>query len=90
MKLGAAQKQWTAGWRLVRVEVTAAGTLRFALNRDKLRQVRRREGWLVITPINANPAECGLGGRTDRHLRRPDDCKSIRIAENVVRNPSHL
>ena len=57
MKLGAAQKQWPAGWRLVRVAVTAAGTLRFELNREKLRQVRRREGrYLLRTNLAAeNP-----------------------------------
>jgi transposase len=48
MKLGAAQKQWPAGWRLVHVSVTADGTLCFALNRDKLRQVRRREGRYLL------------------------------------------
>jgi hypothetical protein len=47
-KLGAAQKQWPAGWRLVRVEVAADGVLRFALNREKLRQVRRREGRYLL------------------------------------------
>jgi len=58
MKLGAAQKQWPVGWRLVRVEVTAAGTLRFALNRDKLHQVRRREGRYLLRTnlLNDDPA----------------------------------
>lgn len=58
MKLGAAQKQWPAGWRLVCVEVTADGLLRFLLNRDKLRQVRRREGrYLLRTNLpSAEPA----------------------------------
>ena len=47
-KLGAAEKQWPAGWRLVRVEVDADARLHFALNRDKLRQVRRREGRYLL------------------------------------------
>ncbi len=47
-KLGAAGKQWPAGWRLVHVEVTAEGRLQFALNREKLRQVRRREGRYLL------------------------------------------
>ena len=47
-KLGAAEKQWPAGWRLVHVEVTAEGRLAFALNREKLRQVRRREGRYLL------------------------------------------
>jgi hypothetical protein len=41
-KLGAAQKQWPAGWRLVQAAVQEDGALRFTLNRAKLRQVRRR------------------------------------------------
>jgi len=59
MKLGAAQRQWPAGWRLVRVEVTTAGKLRFTLNRDKLRQVRRREGrYLLRTNLpDADPVQ---------------------------------
>ena len=48
MKLGAAQKQWPAAWRLVDIAVTADGALHFALNRDKLRQVRRREGRYLL------------------------------------------
>jgi hypothetical protein len=47
-KLGAAQKQWPAGWRLVRVEVDADGGLHFTLNRVKLRHVRRREGRYLL------------------------------------------
>jgi len=59
MKLGAVQKQWPAGWRLVRVVVTADGALRFGLNRDKLRLVRRREGrYLLRTNLNgSDPAQ---------------------------------
>ena len=58
MKLGAAQKQWPAGWRLVRVAVTADSALRFTLNRDKLRQVRRREGRYLLRTnlLNEDPA----------------------------------
>ena len=59
MKLGAAQRQWPAGWRLVRVAVTTAGQLQFTLNRDKLRQVRRREGrYLLRTNLpDADPVQ---------------------------------
>lgn len=58
MKLGAAQRQWPAGWRLVRVEVATEGELRFSLKRDKLRKVRRREGrYLLRTNLpGADPA----------------------------------
>ena len=48
LKLGAARHRWPAGWRLVQVDVTAEGALGFALNRTKLRQVRRREGRYLL------------------------------------------
>src|SRR5213594_3836262 len=45
MKLGAARAQARAAWRLVDIEVAPeAATFSFALNRKKLREVRRREG----------------------------------------------
>jgi hypothetical protein len=45
MKLGAARAKARAAWRLVDVEVDPAkAAFRYALNRPKLRQVRRREG----------------------------------------------
>jgi transposase len=47
-KLGAAEKQWPAGWRLVQVEVDGDTRLHFTLNRDKLRKVRRREGRYLL------------------------------------------
>jgi len=58
-KLGAAEKQWPAGWRLVRIEVDADRRLHFALNRERLRQVRRREGrYLLRTNLTeADPAK---------------------------------
>jgi transposase len=49
MKLGAARAKARAAWRLVEVEVAAEGaTFSFALNRKKLRQVRRREGRYLL------------------------------------------
>jgi transposase len=42
MKLGAARQQAPSPWRLVTVEVHAT-TVTYSLNKDKLRQVRRRE-----------------------------------------------
>jgi transposase len=49
MKLGDARGKARAAWRLVEVKVAAEGALfRFALNRDKLRQVRRREGRYLL------------------------------------------
>ena len=47
-KLGAARQRWPAAWRLVQVSPQPDGTLVFALNRAKLRQVRRREGRYLL------------------------------------------
>lgn len=48
LKLGAARQRWPAAWRLVQVAPQPDGTLVFALNRAKLRQVRRREGRYLL------------------------------------------
>ena len=43
MKLGAARQQAPSAWRLVEVKVDATqGTFTYRLNKDKLRQTRRR------------------------------------------------
>ena len=60
MKLGAARSRYPAAWRLVEVRVDES-TARFTcrLKRDKLKQVRRREGrYLLRTNLTAtDPAE---------------------------------
>jgi hypothetical protein len=48
LRLGAARQRWPAAWRLVHVTPQANGTLGIALNRAKLRQVRRREGRYLL------------------------------------------
>ena len=49
MKLGAARQQSPSAWRLVQVEVAKdQPTFTYRLNRDKLRQVRRREGRYLL------------------------------------------
>jgi len=49
MKLGAARQQSPSAWRLVTVEVDAAqATFTYHLRKDKLRQVRRREGRYLL------------------------------------------
>jgi transposase len=49
MKLGAAQHQAPAAWRLVQVDVGKInGTFTYRLNNDKLKQVRRREGRYLL------------------------------------------
>ena len=65
LKLGAAKQQWPAAWRLVRVRVPAARqtvnakTFGYELRKDKLREVRRREGrYLLRTNLSAkDPGE---------------------------------
>jgi hypothetical protein len=48
LKLGAARQRYPAAWRLVQVDPQPDGTLVFALNRAKLRQVRWREGRYLL------------------------------------------
>jgi transposase len=57
MKLGAARAKARAAWRLIDVEVAAeSATFSFALNRKKLRRVRRREGrYLLRTNLCGKP-----------------------------------
>ena len=60
MKLGAARAKARAAWRLIDIGVAANGaTFSFALDRNKLRQVRRREGrYLLRTNLcGQDPAE---------------------------------
>jgi transposase len=60
MKLGAARSQYPSGWRLVEVTVPDKSTaFTYRLNRDKLRQVRKREGrYLLRTNLTgSDPAE---------------------------------
>lgn len=60
MKLGAARSQYPAGWRLVEIQVHDQNpTFTYRLNRDKLKQVRRREGrYLLRTNLTgSDPAE---------------------------------
>ena len=48
MKLGAARSKAPSAWRLVKTDVDKAGALAYALDRDKLRKVRRREGRYLL------------------------------------------
>jgi len=62
MKLGAARAKALAAWRLIDVDVPASGaTFSYALDRNKLRQVRRREGRYLCARIYAarSPQSCG-------------------------------
>ncbi len=64
LKLGAAKNQYPAAWRLVAIQVPDKESKRhpplftFALRRDKLRQVRRREGrYLLRSNLSAQGPE---------------------------------
>ena len=60
MKLGAAQHKAPAAWRLLKVDVDEkAASFSYRLQRDKLRQVRRREGrYLLRTNLTeSDPAK---------------------------------
>lgn len=60
MKLGAAQTKAPAAWRLIEIEVAARGaSFTYRLDRDKLRQIRRREGrYLLRTNLTeSDPAK---------------------------------
>jgi transposase len=60
MKLGAAKSQWPSAWRLVEVTVDERdAAFTYALRREKLRVVRRREGrYLLRTNLTStDPAE---------------------------------
>ena len=49
MRLGAARRQARTAWRLMLIEVAAnSATLSYRLDRDKLRQARRREGRYLL------------------------------------------
>jgi len=49
MKLGAARRQAPSAWRLVEVEVDKTRPMfTYRLKKDKLRQVRRREGRYLL------------------------------------------
>lgn len=56
MKLGAARARAPTAWRLVEIEMEKAGAgFSYALNRQKLRRVRRREGrYLLRTNLTEN------------------------------------
>ena len=59
MKLGAARAKAPVGWRLIDVEVEPASAgFTFALNRSKLRKIRRREDRYLLRTnlIESDPA----------------------------------
>jgi transposase len=64
LKLGAAKHEFPAAWRLIQIQVPGAEqpiqspNIRFGLRKDKLRQVRRREGrYLLRSNLSAQEPE---------------------------------
>jgi transposase len=59
LKLGAAKSQYPSGWRLVKIDVGQDGELSFSLRKDKLREIRQREGrYLLRSNLGSeNPAQ---------------------------------
>jgi transposase len=60
LKLGAARQQSPSAWRLVQIDIPGADEpLRFALRKDRLRTVRRREGRYLLRTnlVGRDPAE---------------------------------
>jgi transposase len=49
MKLGAARAKWRAAWRLIDIDIAESGArFTYALNRQRLRAVRKREGRYLL------------------------------------------
>jgi hypothetical protein len=60
LKLGAAQQQSPSAWRLVRIQVPEGEeTWQFSLRKDRLREVRRREGRYLLRTnlVGRDPAQ---------------------------------
>jgi transposase len=60
LKLGAAQQQSPSAWRLVQMEIAEGdGSLQFSLRKDRLREVRRREGRYLLRTnlVGRDPAQ---------------------------------
>ena len=74
MKLGAARSQYPSGWRLLEIQVHDQNpTFTYRLKRDKLKQVRRREGRDPLgAPISpaAIPPSCGATTSSSRRSKR--------------------
>ena len=64
MKLGAARAKAPIGWRLIDITVDqASASFAFAINRTRLRQIRRREGRYLLR-TNLTEATPRLSGNT--------------------------
>ena len=60
LKLGAAQQQSPSAWRLVHIDIPEADEpWQFSLRKDRLREVRRREGWYLLRTnlVGRDPAQ---------------------------------
>ena len=87
MKLGAARARAPAAWRLVDIEMDKAGAgFSYALNRQKLRRIRRRKDAICCAPTSprvrsARRLEAGAwrGSAGDVGRRRAGECGAHRL-----------
>jgi hypothetical protein len=99
MKLGAARQQVPSVWRLVDIEVDATqAEFTYRLNKDKLRQVRRREGRYLLRSnlTETNPAvvwnyylQLVEGEQAFRHLKGDLAIRPI-FHQNEPRIEAHI
>src|SRR6266478_6639628 len=90
MKLGAARAKARAAWRLIDVEVAPDdATFSFALNRDKLRQTRRREGRYLL-PICATGIRPTCGSSISYSSRSRPRSRISRTICNSARSTTSL
>ena len=88
MKLGAARAKAPIGWRLIDITVNpASASFAFALNRTRLRQIRRREGrYLLRTNLTEGDPANSLAILHPAHRRR----RSLQKPQRGPRHPTDL
>ncbi len=88
MKLGAARAKAPIGWRLIDIKLDqASASFAFALNRTRLRQIRRREGrYLLRTNLTEGDPANSLAILHPARRRR----RSLQKPEGRSRHPTDL
>ena len=88
MKLGAARAKAPIGWRLIDIKLDqASASFAFALNRTRLRQIRRREGrYLLRTNLTEGDPATSLAILHPARRRR----RSLQKPEGRSRHPTDL
>ena len=84
IKLGQAKAKWLTGWRLVEVEIDAKlAVFQHALDRNKLRQARRREGRYLL---RSNPTESDLATLWSYYLQLVEGEELFRSLKSQLTN----